>query len=337
MADKKAGFTLVELLVVIAIIGILLALLLPAVQSGREAARRTQCKNNLKHLALGALLHHEAHGFFPSGGWSVNWIGDPNRGYGRSQSGGFLYSLLDYIDENATREIGMHTSGDPKRDALALRLATKIVPSFHCPTRRPAVLRKYNRPFPWKNANDSPLEEIGTARGDYAASYGGEEGVLTPERQPCDIYWTRKRLNFSDDAVSPGSLPDIDIRRECGGIAFPLSQVRLSQVTDGAGNTYMLGEKYLNPNNYENGEDDADDGSYYTGGDYDNLRGTYRWSRDKAGNSRRSMGWGSAHPSGFHMTMCDGSVHHVPYSIHMLVHKKRGTRDDGWVVDTETF
>src|SRR4051812_42101799 len=68
---KKSGFTLVELLVVIAIIGVLVALLLPAIQAAREAARRTACTNNLKQIALALLAYHDSHGQFPLGAYSA--------------------------------------------------------------------------------------------------------------------------------------------------------------------------------------------------------------------------------------------------------------------------
>ena len=76
----KRGFTLVELLVVITIIGILIALLLPAVQAAREAARIAQCRNNLKQLGLAMLDFEQANGHFPSGGWGYLWVGNPDRG-----------------------------------------------------------------------------------------------------------------------------------------------------------------------------------------------------------------------------------------------------------------
>src|SRR5262245_45392133 len=81
------GFTLVELLVVIAIIGILVALLLPAIQASRESARRMQCIDHLKNLTLAMVNHEATSGRLPSSGWSGHWTGDPDRGTGAEQPG----------------------------------------------------------------------------------------------------------------------------------------------------------------------------------------------------------------------------------------------------------
>ena len=104
------GFTLVELLVVITIIGILIALLLPAVQSAREAARRTQCSNNLKQLALACLVHESTHGFFPTGGWGWHWVGDPDMGFDLKQPGGWIYNILPYIEQGALHDLGLEVT-----------------------------------------------------------------------------------------------------------------------------------------------------------------------------------------------------------------------------------
>jgi prepilin-type N-terminal cleavage/methylation domain-containing protein len=138
----RAAFTLVELLVVIAIIGILVGLLLPAVQAARESARRMQCANNLKQLGLGMLNFHSTQKAYPSGGWGFTWAPHPDRGYGIEQPGSWIYSILPQLEQENLANLGGGVGATNENDARLLdgnrmRLETAL-PVLFCPSRRPA-------------------------------------------------------------------------------------------------------------------------------------------------------------------------------------------------------
>jgi prepilin-type N-terminal cleavage/methylation domain-containing protein len=170
---KRRAFTLVELLTVIAIIGVLVGLLLPAIQAAREAGRRTQCANNIKQIALACLQHEEAHRQFPTDGWGWRWLGDPDRGYGRNQTGGWLYNVLEYIEEPAIRRMGSDGQPDvitPTQMEGITNVCELPLPWLNCPSRRNAILypilESVNAKF--RNVN----RVTASPRLDYVANYG---------------------------------------------------------------------------------------------------------------------------------------------------------------------
>src|SRR5262245_61654209 len=171
---SNSGFTLVELLVVIAIIGVLVALLLPAIQSAREAARRSQCANQLRQLAVSFHNYHDAHKFFPSGGWGWAWVGFPEQGDGRNQSGGWMYSVLPYMEEGNLHDYGKGTTGQVRRDAARKRSELPFE-GMTCPSRRRANVYAFHGQSNYRYCT-LPLEYV--SKTDYAANGGS---IRTPE------------------------------------------------------------------------------------------------------------------------------------------------------------
>ena len=111
------GFTLVELLIVITIIGVLVALLMPAIDSARESGRRAQCMNNIKQMSLGCLGHESKYNFLPTGGWGYMWCGDPDRGFNKRQPGG----AVQYSPLHRSERPARHGRRQPRKVARAVR------------------------------------------------------------------------------------------------------------------------------------------------------------------------------------------------------------------------
>jgi prepilin-type N-terminal cleavage/methylation domain-containing protein len=339
------GFTLVELLVVIAIIGVLVALLLPAVQAAREAARRAQCSNQLRQIALAWQLHHDTHQFFPSAGWGYAWTGDPDRGFGKTQSGSWAYSCLPFLEQAALHEMGSGAAGTAKDELLAD--ASQIpVSTFYCPSRR--APEAY--PAPVNNVHNMGDRDT-LARSDYAANLGprnlpGQDDPPIPNSLKYYTRWlsgpTPAQANAGQGFVSA----IFDTFQYCRGMSFQRSEINLKHVTDGASNTYMVGEKYLNPDFYAGGvspvfeqRDIGDDQSAWMGDDLDMNRNTGPVNAttgfsdtpplpDQPG-LRAIDSFGSAHPATFHMALCDASVRGLSYDVDPNVHHALGTRNDG--------
>jgi len=326
MIVMRRAFTLVELLVVIVIIAILFALLLPAAQSVREAARRTQCRNNLRQLGLAMRGHHQTHERFPSGGWGWLWNPEPGRGSDRHQPGSWGYNLLPFLDQEKLHLLGAEADAAGVRKANAQRNQVAL-PVFNCPTRRPSILFVRGRAF----NNCDPSEKV--ARSDYAVN-GGDQAICQYGSNPQG--WGPPSLAEGDS--SSWAWPPTS---HFTGISYLRSEVRMAHVTDGGSNTYMIGERYLNPDNYFTGVDWADNEGIFCGFVNDNTRTTHPdWPprQDRAGDSGlheiepghlSTCGFGSAHAGLCHFVFCDGSVHAISYNISPETHRRLGNREDG--------
>ncbi len=330
------GFTLVELLVVIAIIGILVALLLPAVQAAREAARRAQCTNQVKQIALAWHLHHDTHKFFPSGGWGYRYMADPDRGTGENQPGSWAYSCLPFMEEQAIHQIGAGIArwDAPESKTALADLATRPVAGFYCPSRRRATATAYTQgtPSPYYNANKPEVE----ARSDYGANLGPLYDNNVQYSQwfagPTSFVRAEQGIGFQKTRTD-GPLPNwMDL---IGGIVYQAWEYNLKDVTDGTAKTYMVGEKYLVPDRYlGESQDFGDDQSCWAGDDLDVGRfadDQYRPLQDQPGFPD-FFRFGSAHAGGFQMAFCDASVQSISYDVDPVTHERLGGRRDGEVV-----
>jgi prepilin-type N-terminal cleavage/methylation domain-containing protein/prepilin-type processing-associated H-X9-DG protein len=327
------GFTLVELLVVIAIIGILIALLLPAVQAAREAARRSQCANNLKQIGTAALTHESAHAHYPTGGWGWRWVGDPDRGFGEAQPGGWIYNILCYMEENNLRERGAGL--DPATKATVLAGLIQVpVNTFSCPTRRPPGAYEGNYAGAcYRNVSCADAGgRVPEAKTDYAANIGDYNTSNTTG------------VNYSGptsiSAVDSGDHSWPDFIYYLTGVSFLRSRITVTDITDGTNNTYFAGEKAVHPDHYYTGSQWGDDNTLYCGHDWDIMRWAseneklvpdYRLDRESA--TACNFYFGAAHTSVCNFVFCDGSVHGVSYEISPVVHACLGNRCDGRAYD----
>jgi type II secretory pathway pseudopilin PulG len=331
-ASKAAGLTIVELLVVIAIIGILVALLLPAIQAAREAARRAQCQSNLKQIGLAIQQLHDAHQGIhthPSPGGHF-----PNVPLDQYQGGAlvgcpiggqavWILMMLPYLEETSLVE-AMRRAATPDANgvikpdkALAQKLHAYPIEVMNCPSRRPPVAYPGNK---WTDyLGPGPF-----ARGDYAINGGEHIGPVL-----MDNNGHMRTLTIDNGIVQAAYLGSFGRKWQ--------EVVRFKQVLDGLSKTYLVGEKYVNAAHYLTGLDPGDvnpmimnDPCYcttrYGGKDLPPLQDT-----SSVTNARI---FGSAHPSTWNAVFCDGSVRAISYSIDPVMHGRLANRHDGNVVDT---
>ena len=324
---SRSGFTLIELLVVIAIIAILIALLLPAVQAARDAARLTQCRNNLKQMGLAMHAHHETYNRFPSAGWGWYWVGEPEFGTGHVQPGGWIYNLLDFMGQSNLRRKGKGVTG-VAREAEIREMVGMPAVGFNCPGRReggPYVNASsviiYNN---FQGGSTAVAAFTSLARTDYAACVGDStscengagpsnwctvQGIPTPCTSPA---------NPSFNLPSPPSFTPSTAAFT--GVFYTSSVTRIPDLMRGSSNTYLVGEKSLDVRHYRTGGDPADNEGMYTGMNNDVCRTTIVAPGKDVLNgllapSDGRRAFGSTHYGGFNMLMGDGSVASIAYII----------------------
>jgi len=336
------GFTLVELLVVIAIIGVLVALLLPAVQSAREAARRMQCGNHLKQYGLGIANYESTHGTYPINATGVGGV---------SPVVTFQVRILPYMEQGNVYDGINWAAGDVRRQPVASagRVLWAISPPYtHCPSD----------PFP-KVLGDVNNGNGARAQCNYGGSLGSQnaDGATAGKCMPFKSF--EQPMNGST-ANNTRMGTTGDKTRVSGIFAFGPICLRIADVTDGTSNTLLMGEVLPgctwdgSTNGLGVSNVDPQAGTWIN--PYGNLFGVgggastlapinemtpCKYSkkiRDPACNpasgdtTQYSYGFKSLHPNGAQFTMADGSVKFISQTINHQMFQYLGGRDEGQAI-----
>jgi prepilin-type N-terminal cleavage/methylation domain-containing protein/prepilin-type processing-associated H-X9-DG protein len=309
------GFTLVELLVVIAIIGILIALLLPAIQAAREAARRSECINNLKQIGLAMQNYHSAHNQLPYGSW---W-GTPA---GIKNPRTWAADLLPFMEYNNLFDV-LHFEVD-LNDPLNRDAVRTIIETYICPTDEMA---------------QTPILVDGWGAGQGPAYYWnpypqmalwyvGNMGPTQPDfckfckdQNPSKKNWCCQGYNFGT-----GENPVDRSHYFAGVMSRHAVNIRFKDVTDGLSSTFFAGET-LPHQCYYNGVYSSNFAAYPTNIPLNWLEDDDDAPEGRPGSYFRTCGFKSMHPSGANFVMCDGSVQFINETIDFQLYNALGSRE----------
>ena len=306
-----------------------------------EAARQVQCRNNLKQIALAWLQHEEMQKFLPVGGWGYCWAGEPNRGFDLKQPGGWDYNILPYLEQGPLHDLGIDEgmAGSTSRPAFLERVQTPVA-TYICPTRRPVMAYPFITSAGLNAIVNLSSQPTVVGRSDYAGNAGECSSLpyyVIAESPPSLA--AGDGMPLSNWAAYPGN--------SVNGVVGLHVMVTLANILDGTSNTYMVGEKNLDPDYYASGVSLGDNQAWDVGWTADNVRivgvitsppspapPECQPAQDTPGFDP-CINFGSAHPSGFGMAFCDGSVAFLSYSIDLETNRRLGNRKDELPVDAE--
>ena len=290
----RPGFTLVELLVVIAIVGILVAMLLPAVQNAREAARRMECKNNLKQFGLALHNYHAAFDVLPI---SIEYESGSGKGW--------ILSILPQVEQQALfDEFAPCFNGTFPAEGLMktdCRDAMKTpIPLLHCPSD-PNGRKTSSEQWQWQGVEVA------------LTSY---KGVMGDNRMG------------GSSSVHGGSEPDCHTTPDCNGLFWRhnyKAPINLAKIRDGTANTLMVGES--RPRYF------PCSAAYFSNGDYASTYAPINFVPDPFlfGDWWNWWSFSSDHPGGANFCLADGSVHFVAETIDQTLYQELSTRAAGEV------
>jgi prepilin-type N-terminal cleavage/methylation domain-containing protein len=316
-AALRSGFTLVELLVVIAIIGVLVALLLPAVQAAREAARRTKCTNNLKQLALACHNHHDVTGTLPRNGNSVDPVALTNsHGNGTGccnqnvATWSWIARTLPYFEQKNLYETG-NLPVSVLNSTQGKVVIQTILPPLNCPSDA----------APRTRSNSANLNGLTSAVTNYKGVSGANWGSdFFPTESAFSTPYSNRGIDGSQNGLENGDglFWRADLRK---GV------MRLAEVSDGTSNTFMIGEdvpemirwnEWAHPNGANGTCAIPPQTAIIVGDPSLGAAGFGNWPTRYSFRSR--------HPAGLHFAQADGSVRFISNNIATLVYRAMATR-----------